>query len=744
MAASLPSSAGRVAGRIYRVTDSFPRQAARTRGFTLGAPRSFQLSPDGQTVIFLRSQGGTDPVTCLWSLDLGTGTERLVADPASLGAGAADDPVEKARRERVRERAEGIVGYATDAAARVAAFALGGAVYLADLRGTGQATVRPLATRTPAADPRPDPSGRLVAYVSDGALRVHEVATGEDRALADPGGTEGISFGLAEFIAAEEMERNRGYWWAPDSSAILTARVDETPVQFWHIADPANPATPPRAVRYPAAGTPNADVTLFIARLDGRLTEVTWDRAGLPYLVTASWDDGINEGERRRPAAPLIVVLSRDQHDMRILAADPASGETTLVRADSDPSWVDIVPGVPATTGDGRIVWTADTGEAKRVVVGTAAEHAAGTAPVVTPAEINVRSVLSVDGDTILFSGSADDPASVCLWTTGPEGLGLVSPPGGAHSGLLAGGTLLLASRTLSEPGLTVQVLRPRPGGLEHGRSQVAGIGSLAETPALPARKPDLTWSSGPSRIRTAILLPSWHEPGSARLPVLCDPYGGPHGQRVQAADNVYLASQWFAEQGFAVVIADGRGTPGRGPAWDRAVTGDLASVVLDDQMEALRSAADHCTDLDLSRVGIRGWSFGGFLAALAVLRRPDAFHAAVAGAPPTDWRLYDTCYTERYLGDPNTSPGAYEHSSLLADAAKLARPLMLVHGLADDNVAVAHTLRLSSALLAGGRPHTVLPLSGVTHMASQEDVAENLLLLQVDFLRTALGIEGP
>jgi dipeptidyl-peptidase-4 len=225
---------------------------------------------------------------------------------------------------------------------------------------------------------------------------------------------------------------------------------------------------------------------------------------------------------------------------------------------------------------------------------------------------------------------------------------------------------------------------------------------------------------------------------------VLCDPYGGPHGQRVQAADNVYLASQWFAEQGFAVVIADGRGTPGRGPAWDRAVTGDLASVVLDDQMEALRSAADHCTDLDLSRVGIRGWSFGGFLAALAVLRRPDAFHAAVAGAPPTDWRLYDTCYTERYLGDPNTSPGAYEHSSLLADAAKLARPLMLVHGLADDNVAVAHTLRLSSALLAGGRPHTVLPLSGVTHMASQEDVAENLLLLQVDFLRTALGIEGP
>jgi dipeptidyl-peptidase 4 len=253
--------------------------------------------------------------------------------------------------------------------------------------------------------------------------------------------------------------------------------------------------------------------------------------------------------------------------------------------------------------------------------------------------------------------------------------------------------------------------------------------------------RPLLTWSAGPSRIRTAILLPSWHEPGSGRLPVLCDPYGGPHGKRVVAARGAYLGPQWFAEQGFAVVIADGRGTPGRGPAWDRTVTADLAGPVLDDQVEALQSAADQVPDLDLSRVGIRGWSFGGYLAALAVLRRPDVFHAAVAGAPPTDWRLYDTCYTERYLGLPDEQPEVYARSSLLADAPKLTRPLMLIHGLADDNVAVAHTLRLSSALLAAGRPHTVLPLSGVTHMASQEEVAENLLLLQVDFLRSALGL---
>jgi len=168
-------------------------------------------------------------------------------------------------------------------------------------------------------------------------------------------------------------------------------------------------------------------------------------------------------------------------------------------------------------------------------------------------------------------------------------------------------------------------------------------------------------------------------------------------------------------------------------------VHGDLASGVLDDQVDALQSlAADH-PDLDLTRVGIRGWSFGGYLAALAVLRRPDVFHAAVAGAPVTDWALYDTHYTERYLGMPDSD--AYRRSSLIEDAATLTRPLLLVHGLADDNVVAAHTLRLSSALLAAGRPHSVLPLSGVTHMTPQEVVAENLLLLQVRFLKDALGM---
>ncbi|HEV2950742.1 MAG TPA: prolyl oligopeptidase family serine peptidase, partial [Actinomycetota bacterium] len=229
-----------------------------------------------------------------------------------------------------------------------------------------------------------------------------------------------------------------------------------------------------------------------------------------------------------------------------------------------------------------------------------------------------------------------------------------------------------------------------------------------------------------------------------APLPVIMDPYGGPHFSRVIKAHRALLESQWLADQGFAVLVADGRGTPGRGIAWEHAVYRDLAGPVLEDQVDALHGAAERFGSLDLDKVAIRGWSFGGYLAAMAVLRRPDVFHAAVAGAPDTDQSLYDTAYTERYLGLPQEEPDVYRRNSLIADAPSLVRPLLLIHGLADDNVFVANTLRLSRALTEAGRLHSVVPLSGVTHMTTQESVAENLLLLQVRFLRQALGLGDP
>lgn len=192
------------------------------------------------------------------------------------------------------------------------------------------------------------------------------------------------------------------------------------------------------------------------------------------------------------------------------------------------------------------------------------------------------------------------------------------------------------------------------------------------------------------------------------------------------------------------MIVADGRGTPGRSPAWEKAIKNNKL-LILDDQIEALQDLAGRFP-LDTGRVAIRGWSGGGWLAGLAVLRRPDVFHAAIVGAPVTDVRLYDTHYMERYYGTPEEQPEVYAAHSLVTDdglsgAREPARPMMLIHGLADDNVVVAHTLRLSAALLAAGRPHEVLPLSGVTHMTPQEQIAENLLLLQVDFLKRSLGM---
>jgi dipeptidyl-peptidase-4 len=697
------------------VTDSFPRRQARTRRFTLGAPRGVTVSPDGDRIVFLRSRGGTDPVTCLWTLNVATGVERLVADPRELTAGqgseAADlPPEERARRERAREQAGGIVGYATDRPVRTAAFALAGRLYVAGL--AAGSSPQPVDTVGGVIDPRPDPSGQRVAFAAAGTLYVHDLGTRLTTALARPDGP-GIGYGLADFVAAEEMGRMRGYWWSPDGDALLVARVDETPVRRWHIADPEHPEQPPAVVAYPAAGTANAHVSLYLIGLDGSRTPVRWDHRRNEYLVTAVWD--VHE--------LLIVVQPRDQKALRVLRVDPRSGSSTLRHEQHDPAWVDIVPGVPVHTAGGALVTTADADGARRLVVDGAP---------VTPPGLQVRGVLDVDGDTVLFSGSTD-PCSVGLYSwrvDGPaSGVTEHTPKPGVHSGRLAGGTLVIAAQDLDTDGTTTTVRRRHGGELT--------ITSYAEPSGLPLRVTLLATTS--RELRTALLLPSWHRPGSP-LPVLLDPYGGPHAQRVLHTRAAHLTSQWFAEQGFAVVVTDGRGTPGRGPEFERSVYGDLAGPALDDQIDALHAVAAQHPDLDLDRVGIRGWSFGGYLAALAVLRRPDVFHAAVAGAPVTDWALYDTHYTERYLGRPDTHPQAYARSSLIADAGLLERPLLLVHGLADDNVVAAHTLRLSSALLATGRPHSVLPLSGVTHMTPQEVVAENLLLLQVRFLTDALS----
>jgi dipeptidyl-peptidase-4 len=244
----------------------------------------------------------------------------------------------------------------------------------------------------------------------------------------------------------------------------------------------------------------------------------------------------------------------------------------------------------------------------------------------------------------------------------------------------------------------------------------------------------------GQRELRCVLFTPHGREPDRP-LPVLVDPYGGPHLGRVVRGQRAHRDSQWWADQGFVVLVADGRGTPNRGTAWERCIHLDVANQVLEDQVDALHGTAEAFGSLDLGKVAIRGWSFGGYLTCLAVLRRPDVFHAGIAGAPSADWALYDTHYTERYVGHPAEKPDVYAANSAVTDAAKLERPLLLIHGMTDDNVYVANTLAMSKALMEAGRSHSVLPLSGITHRPVDEVLAENLLLLELRFLREALDL---
>jgi dipeptidyl-peptidase-4 len=681
--------------------DSFPRQLARTQRFSLGRPRNFTISPDGSRVVFLRSNAGDDPVNRLWVLDVASGEERLVFEAPEEGDVS---PEERARRERTRERAQGIVDYSTDRDVEQAAFAFGDLVFVVDLRGVRGLF---LDERSPF-DPRLDPDGARLAFVEEGGLRVLDLA-GEEQVRVEEEDPN-VSWGLAEFVAAEEMERVRGFWWSPDGTRVAATRVDESNVTELWIHDAVEPASRPRSVRFPLAGTANADVSLWILGLDGSRTEVRWDRERFEYLARVLWPD----------AGPLtVLVQSRDQRTTRILGVDD-DGSTSTLREDTDERWVELIEGSPAYLDDGSLVATVDQDDTRRLLIDT---------EVVTPPGLQVRSILDA-GESVLFTAT-EEPTEDHVWRwsahTGPERL---TDEPGVHTAVGHGDVVVVTSDTLqAAPTFTV-----------HVKGQPAhSIVSHAEEPKIEATP--VFFSAGSRGLRSALLTPASREP-SEPMPVLLDPYGGPKFQRVMKTRTHFVESQWFADQGFVVLVIDGRGTPGRGPSWEREVHLGLLPVALEDQIEGLHAAADLYPFLDLTRVAIRGWSFGGEMAALAVIRHPEVFAAAICGAPATDHRLYDTHYTERYLGLPDEEPEAYARGSPLTEAATLERPILIVHGMSDDNVFVGHSLRLSRALLEAGTPHTFLPLSGATHMAKEPEVAENLLHLEVRFLRDALGLD--
>ena len=710
---------------------SYPRLSARTQGFRLGAPRAISIASDGSRIAFVRSDIAASAVNSLICVDVVGDVlqpERVVVDPrAILGADENLPAEERARRERMRETTSGVTLFSADSNLTIAVFALSGELWVADLISASSA--RKLDVPGPVIDPRLSPDAQHVAFVARGGFHVANLASGAVTTLAQAE-SETVTYGIANFVAAEELDRHRGYWWSPDSTHVLVERADSADVQTWWIADPANPSVAPHPHRYPAAGTENPALQLHVFAVDGSSTvQVQWDSVEFEYLVTAGWQKGHE---------PLITVMNRRQNHQQVLSINSQSGATSVVHEAHDDCWVEWLSGLPAWNAAGELVVHHDdlAENTRRVCV-----LRDGALVPLSPAGLQVQSVLSMDADGLVLAATPDSPymqahrltwAGQCsvLANTDDEGWNGVTASSAAHDSLM-----VVARTNLSTTGTVFEVRR--------GEKRLGILASHAVGPdlAVPPVSPKVALHNvGERELRTMVLFPKDHVMGSKKLPVIMCPYGGPHAVVALATGLAHTRAQYLADQGFAVVISDGRGTPRRGPVWEREVFHDLTTGVLQDQVDAITGIAQlYPDDIDTARVGIRGWSFGGYLAALAVLARPDVFHAAVAGAPVTEWRLYDTGYTERYLGHPDADADVYDAGSLLPMAAQLERPLLIIHGLADDNVVVAHALQLSSALLAAGKPHEFLALSGVTHMAPQEVISENLLKREVDFFEKHL-----
>lgn len=731
-------------------------QIAATRRFSLGVARAIAPAADG-SLRYVRSRGPRDPVSVLWMAtapdgdgdSVATMAERVLVDPddlVDLEAPSQDADAEQARRQRARELATGITAWDQDDVGELIAFVVAGRLFT-HVVATGVTSAHP--TATPVYDARLAPDASAVCFVADGQLHMIEL----DHASAGQQpwvlcAEDGVQWGVAEFVAAEEMGRLRGYWWSPDSRRIAVSRVDEQHVEQWHLSDPAMPHQQPRQVRYPAAGTANADVRLAIVdRRGGPNVDVSWDRQRWPYLARVMWDRDVAGLPRLT-----VTVQSRDQTQIAVLAVDANDGSTRVVRTIADGGRLELVAGSPAWAGDQLVTVEDDVGAGSD---GTRRLLVDGVA--VTDPPLQVRSVVAASADSVVFTAS-DEPTRIAVWMWSvASGLQRCSSPDGVFGAVAGHGVLVIVGADAHDDQPTVTV-----GPLTAPARLRRTIEVIAERPKISPQPRMLRLGS--RDLRAALYVPSDQARrelpiGDAdRLPVVLDPYGGPHAQRVLDAGTVGVGSQWLADHGFAVLVIDGRGTPGRGPLFERAVHGDFAGPVLQDQLDGLDAACVVEPRLDRDRVGIRGWSFGGYLAALAAIRAPDRIRAAVAGAPVTDWRLYDTHYTERYLGHPDQDPEAYRRSSLIDSDGRLLTtavdsapniaahvapdslpPILIMHGFLDDNVVMAHSVRLAAGLFKAGWPHHFVPLGSVTHFSSDVEMTRVMAQTEVDFLRQHL-----
>jgi dipeptidyl-peptidase 4 len=748
----------------------FLQQFAATNRFRLGQPGSITVTPQGDAVLFLRSTGPRSFTQDLWLFDVATGTERvlLTADQILAGQQETLTAEELARRERARVSSRGIASYQLDDSGNLLLVPLSGRLFIIDITDRAKPATRELKSDAGfPIDPRFSPDASKLAAVRNDELFVFDLAANTESKVTSGAG-KGISHGTAEFVAQEEMSRSRGFWFAPDSASILYQRTDTSPLETFTIADPANPGKPAQTWPYPRAGKANAIVSLHIASLANPSAphiRVQWDDTKYPYLARVQWPKH----------APLtILVQNRRQTEQVLLKVDPATGTTSPLLTETDPAWINLEGDFPKWLPDGSgFLWMTEQNKGNPGSLG--ARRDANSLPG-DGWHLELRSSDGARNQTLIDSGHAlaafvgfspvPAPTDPTAKPTNPTHIIVSSSPTAVgntlwlhplrarsreaprpitsadpnarpanHGAILSKRSLVWVHTTTDNTGTPLWLVRR---GFDTSVAPIGQLASVAEQPPFTPTPELTTVTIDGHQLNAAIIRPRTFDP-NAKYPVLNAVYGGPTTTVVNAAPRTYLLHQWLADQGFIVVAIDNRGTPGRGRAFERLVNNDLMTIPLSDQADATLALCDKFPQMDRTRIGMYGWSYGGYFSAMAAMRRPEVFKAAVAGAPVADWADYDTHYTERYMGLPQENVEGYARNNVLTYAKDLRVPLLIIHGTADDNVYLTHALKMADALFRAGKDFEFIPLSGFTHMVTEPAVVERMWSRVATFFREHL-----
>ena len=685
--------------------------------------REAKFSPDGRYVTYLQGKEDNKDQLDLWAFDTHTGKARLLVDSRAFAGSDEKLSVEEAaRRERQRTAAlRGIVDYEFASDGKHLLMPLAGDLYVYDLASQGNAVRRLTQTEAYETDPRFSPRGNFVSFVRDQNLYVIDLRTGKERALTTDGHGP-VQNGVAEFVAQEEMGRSTGYWWSPDESRIAFTRIDDSPVQeverFEINADGARMFRQ----RYPAAGTPNTRVQLMVLELASNQV-TTIDLGAAEYLARVNWfNDSRHLALQQQP---------RDQEQLDLVKADATTGKTTLLLRETSRSWIELNDDLRFLKSRPAFIWASRrTGYRHLYLYDLDGKLirplTAGDWMVEGSGESGLVGVDEGRG-LVYFLANAASPLerqlySVDLNSGDPTKVHRISREAGWHDVQLLPGAKQYLDQWSAPDQPPTASLRKLDGSVSSWLIRNELDSSHPYYPYASERTPDEYGSVQASDGQTLYyrLIKPAHFDASKRYPVVVDVYGGPHVQNVRrdwlggAHSQQGYFRQLLAQHGYVVFTLDNRGSGFRGEAFDAAIKGRLGKVEIEDQLRGVAFLKQQ-PYVDPARIGIMGWSYGGFMTMMA-LTTTQAFAAGVAGAPVTDWRLYDTHYTERYLGLPSTNSAGYDQSSVLPYVGNLHGKLLLVHGMADDNVLFTNSTMLMQRLQSLDKPFDLMTYPGGKH----------------------------